>query len=103
MAGLLGLFRGERSLSFTYWVCYVGGSAAAIAAIYAWLTGAGYLLAYPTAYRLCFYLVIGWVLFVTCFIGAEALFRPGRAFVRQLRISPEKELARVLVDPFRLP
>lgn len=70
MAGLLGLFRGERSLPSTYWVCYVGGSAVAIAAIYAWLTGAGYLLAYPIAYRLCFYLVIGWVLFVTYFIGA---------------------------------
>lgn len=70
MSELLKVIRGQRSLPFTYWICYVGGTVIAFVAFYAWLASAGHFVAIPTIYGFGFYIIIGWILFLTFFIGA---------------------------------
>lgn len=70
MSELLKVIRGQRSLPFTYWICYVGGTVLAFVAFYAWLASAGHFVTIPTIYGFGFYIIIGWILFLTFFIGA---------------------------------
>lgn len=70
MRSLLSVVRGERSLPFTYWVCYVGGSLAILAVFYGWVVSTASFIHYPSVHQIGLYLLIAGIFFVTYIVGA---------------------------------
>jgi hypothetical protein len=72
MGQIFSILWGERSLPFTYWICYIGGSLLGIAGIYAigWLAG---VFGDASTVKWVVFISVSWGLFVTYFVGTAVV------------------------------
>ena len=72
MGKIFSILWGERSLPFTYWICYIGGSLVGIAGIYGLVWAAGAFGDASTA-KWAMFVSVSWGLFVTYFVGTAVV------------------------------
>ncbi|MGC4024609.1 MAG: hypothetical protein QM744_05290 [Mesorhizobium sp.] len=72
MGQIHSILWGERSLPFTYWICYIGGSLLGIAGIYGVAEAAG-VFGSASMVKWILFLSVSWGLFVTYFIGTAVV------------------------------
>jgi hypothetical protein len=72
MGQVYSILWGERSLPFTYWICYIGGSLFGIAAIYGLVWAAG-IFGDASMVKWATFFSVSWGLFVTYFVGTAVI------------------------------
>lgn len=72
MGKIYSILWGERSLPFTYWICYIGGSLIGIMGLYllGWTAG---VFGDATMVKWTIVLGVSWGVFVTYFIGTAVV------------------------------
>ena len=72
MGQIFSVLWGERSLPFTYWICYIGGSMLGIAGIYGLVWAAG-AFGDASMVKWAAFFSVSWGLFVTYFVGTAVV------------------------------
>jgi len=72
MGQIFSILWGERSLPFTYWICYIGGSLIGIAGIYGLVWAAGFF-GNASMVKWALFFSVSWGLFVTYFVGTAVV------------------------------
>ncbi|RFC69360.1 MULTISPECIES: hypothetical protein [Mesorhizobium] len=72
MGQIFSILWGERSLPFTYWICYIGGTILALTGIYG-LAGLAGSFGSASTVKWVLFLSVSWGLFVTYFVGTAVV------------------------------
>lgn len=72
MGQIFSILWGERSLPFTYWICYIGGTILALTGIYG-LAGVAGVFGSASTVKWVLFLSVSWGLFVTYFVGTAVV------------------------------
>ena len=72
MGRIFSILWGERSLPFTFWVCYIGGTILGLAAIYGLVWAAAYF-GNAAMVKWSMFFSVSWGLFITYFVGTAVV------------------------------